>query len=168
MSDIKVVVIFAILTVFSFAATSCSKNTENIATNSNNTIQPPKSSPANDNIDELGMLVKLPFVVVETAFLETPANADNAQKLVAVVRFTSADAEKLVAELTKSGEPVTASLVPDEWFPTELITKNEMTGDGGLTGRSYSAEMVIQPPYTSGRVIHIDETDFFVIELSTK
>jgi len=44
----------------------------------------------------------------------------------------------------------------------------ELSGDDSLKGLAYSADSFFQEPYTSGRVIRIDGTDYFVLELSAK
>lgn len=171
MSDIKVLVTFALFISLGFILVSCSDAADTTAVNSNNsnnTVQPPKTPPSNDNIDELSLVIKLPFDVTETAWREVSGQPDGSQKMTAVVRFSSTDTNKLVTELARLGEPALVSIEAEDWFPTELVTKNEMTGDEGLSGKAYQPTLFLQPPYNAGRVIHIDETDFFVIELSVK
>lgn len=168
MSVLKALHIFIIVSCCALPFISCAKATDDTAANNNTTNQQPKKSPANESIDELALIIKFPFEVDEASWIETPANGETAQKLTAVLRFTTADSTKLVAELSKSGEPTAVTMQIQDWFPTELITKDEMTGSEGLSGKSYSAEVFFQPLYNSGKVVHIDETDIFIVELTVK
>jgi hypothetical protein len=43
-----------------------------------------------------------------------------------------------------------------------------MSGDDSLNGVAYAADSFYQEPFTSGRIVRVDGTDYFVLELSAK
>jgi len=85
-----------------------------------------------DNIEELGMLVRLPFVPEEVAWEEKPEQ----KKLTAVVRFSPENAAKMAAELAKNGQASNDTLTVESWYPNELIAQGELTGESTVKGQS--------------------------------
>jgi hypothetical protein len=116
-----------------------------------------------DNIDELGMLVRLPFVPEEVAWEEKPEQ----KKLTAVVRFSPENATKMAAELAKSGQASADTLTVESWYPNELIAQGELTGESTVKGQSYSAEPFLNPPYTKGKITRVENTDYFILQISS-
>src|SRR6187200_1498714 len=93
---------------------SCSSRNENAnianvsAANASNTAQTgPK-----DNIEELGMLVRLPFVPEEVAWEEKPEQ----KKLTAVLRFSPENAAKMASEVAKNGQATADTLTVESWY----------------------------------------------------
>ena len=129
-----------------------------------------------DNAEELGILVRLPFEPEEATWKESAANIPNSEqipsqnprKLTAVLRFSGENAKNIVnqSEKIKAGEA--AVFAAERWFPAELIAQSELNGDDILKGASYSAADFYQPPYTDGKIIRIENTDFFILELVSK
>ena len=145
--------------------TSCSSPNGNSnvanasAANASNTAQTgPK-----DNIEELGMLVRLPFVPEEVAWEEKP----DQKKLVAVLRFSPENAVKMASEVAKNGQPSADTLTVESWYPNELIAQGELTGESTVKGRSYPAEPFLNPPYTKGKITHVENTDYFILQISS-
>lgn len=169
MSETKAAFIAAFL-FFVLSTLGCSgsdRTADNTNANSNTSSNKPVV--AKDSVEELGMLIKLPYEAIETYWIESASTKQGYSKqLTAVIRFSAADANKLAADAAKISAAVPYSVELEEWFPTELVTKSEMTGDPKLAGQSYSAEAFFQEPYLEGRLTRIDETDFVVIELSAK
>lgn len=129
---------------------------------------------ANDNAEELGMIVNLPLEPIEAFWREdlsgSSASSDGAgrtRRLIAVVRYSAAEANKFAAEAKKHGEPVPVELEALDWYPTELIAQSEM-GGSKLKGMSYKANDLLKAPYSEGRITRVDETDYFVLELIAK
>lgn len=133
---------------------------------------------AKDNTEELHEIIKLPFEPDEeaTVWRETPLadkNSDNRipaptdKKLVAVLKFSKEDTEKLV-ELASTHQPPPQPVetTTETWFPAELIAASGVSGNETLKGTVYSAEDFLKPPYTNGRLIKINETDYFILELT--
>jgi len=152
----------------------------------NNTALPDSTSnasegaanPVKDNVEELGMLVRLPFEVeVEEAVwkeepMRIPGTEQNAsanqKKLTAVLRFSSENGRKVAGQVekVKAGEP--AILGTERWFPAELIAQSELNGADNLKGMSYAAADFYLPPYSEGRITQVENTDYFVLELFAK
>ncbi|MEO8573669.1 MAG: hypothetical protein ABI481_06840 [Pyrinomonadaceae bacterium] len=144
---------------------ACSKPAANsnpvtsTAANSTDTVQTgPK-----DNVDELGLLVRLPFEPEEVAWEEQPEQ----KKLVAVVRFSPENAQKMAAEVAKNGPASPETLTVESWYPNELIAQGELTGESTVKGQSYPAEPFLNPPYTKGKITRIEHTDYFILQISS-
>lgn len=116
-----------------------------------------------DNIEEFGMLVRLPFAAEEVAWTEKPEQ----KKLTAVIRFSPENAQKMAAEVAKSGQPSPETVTVESWFPNELIAQGELAGESTVKGRSYPAEPFLNPPYTKGKITRIENTDYFILQISS-
>lgn len=134
----------------------------------------PKNSPAfpkadqnaiqdapSDRLEDLKLLVRVPYEAEDGVWKID----QRSKKLTAVLIFTPEDARLLLDELRKGGEGNDAEIALESWFPEELIAKGEMSGDAELRGKSYPAELFFMDLYSSGRVIHIEETEIFILEL---
>ena len=154
------IILLALEIVSSCSSRDGNSNVSNAsAVNASNTAQAgPK-----DNIDELGMLVRLPFVPEEVAWEEKPEQ----KKLTAVVRFSPENAAKMAAELAKGGQASADTLTVESWYPNELIAQGELTGESTVKGQSYSAEPFLNPPYTKGKITRIENTDYFIFQISS-
>ena len=134
-------------------------NTANVAqTNAANT-----QSSTKDNVEELLMLVRLPFEPEEAVFQETPEH----KKLIAVIRFSPEDATKMTAEVGKVGQGSPETVSVEDWYPVELKAQGELTGESIVKGQSFSAEPFLTPPYTKGRITRIENTDYFILQISS-
>ena len=122
------------------------------------------SNAARTNVEELGLLVRVPYEVEDVVWKENATK----KTLIAVLRFLPADAEKVVAEATQFGEAQPNVISPETWFPEELIAQSDLSGDNALKGKAYLANGFLQAPYSSGKVTRIDGTDYFVIEATAK
>ena len=126
---------------------------------------------ANDDIGELGKIIKLPVVPEEATYSEINLNnensATNKKKLVAVLKFSVEDANQIVAQAEKYNPPVPADIDAENWFPPELVAKSQETGDDFLKGVAYAANDFLQTPFINGKLTRINETNYFVLELSS-
>ncbi len=123
------------------------------------------SSPVNvakTNVEELTLLVNVPYETEDVVWKEDPAG----KKVVAVMLFSPADADAIVAEAGKFGPPQQVSVAVETWYPSELIAQGEMSGDNALKGISYPANSFFQPPYSTGRIARIEGLPYFVLEVS--
>jgi hypothetical protein len=134
------------------------------AASSNPTLE--NANSVKSNTEELQLLIKVPYPIED----EDIVWKDNAahKKLTAVLRFSKEDTNKLVAEAAARQAPEKVNLSSESWFPPELIAQSDMSGDASLNGVAYSADSFFQEPYTSGRIVRIDGTDYFVLELAAK
>ena len=116
-----------------------------------------------DNVEELGMLVRLPVVPEEVAWEENPEQ----KKLTAVLRFSSQDAERMSAEVAKAGQATPDTVAVESWYPNELIAQGELNGESTVKGQSYPAEPFLNPPYTKGKITRVENTDYFILQISS-
>ena len=141
-------------------ANSTTSNTSQTAANQN--LE--NTNAAHTNVEELGVLVKMPFETEEAVWKEVP----NQKKVVAVLRFSAADADKLEEQARKHRQPSAVAVSSETWFPPELIAQVDVSGDSTLKGTAYAANDFFQPPYTEGQVTRIEGTDYFVLEVNAK
>jgi hypothetical protein len=116
-----------------------------------------------DNIEELGMLVRLPFVPEEVVWEEKPGQ----KKLTAVLRFSPENATKMATEVAKNGPATADTLTVESWYPNELIAQGELTGESTVKGQSYPAEPFLNPPYTKGKITRVENTDYYILQISS-
>lgn len=116
-----------------------------------------------DNIDEFMLLVRLPVQPEEVAWRDYP----NQKKLVAVVRFSSENAAKMSAEVAKGAQPTSETLSVESWYPAELIAQSDVTGESTVKAQSYPAEPFLNPPYTKGKISRVENTDYFILQISS-
>jgi hypothetical protein len=143
---------------------ACSDRADNL--NTSNAARANKAdahAATKDNVEELGMLVRLPFEPEEVAWQEMAEQ----KKLIAVIRFTPENAAKMSAEVSKNdqGSPETVSV--EDWFPNELKAQGELTGESVVKGQSYPAGPFLNPPYTKGKITRIENTDYFILQISS-
>ena len=122
------------------------------------------SSTPKTNVEELGMLINVPYESEEAFWKEDPSH----KKIVAVLRFPAGEANRLIVDAEKIRPPQEVSIPSESWFPPELVAQGDISGDSTLKGKSYAANAFFQDSYTDGRITRIDDTEYFVLELSTK
>jgi len=153
------------LLFYSVLAVSCTrtnKNSNSESHNSSNTAAE-NSNAAKTNVEELGLLVTIPYEAEDIVWKEDTAH----KKITAVLRFSPEDANKITADATARQAPQNVTLSSSSWFPAELIAQSEMTGDDQLHGTAYAADAFYQEPYTTGRLVRVEGTDYFVLELTS-
>ncbi len=116
------------------------------------------------NVEELNLLVKVPYATEDAVWKDYPAE----KRVLAVLRFSPQDANAAVAEASKNGAAESATVAVEPWFPGELIAEAEMSGDNSLKGSAYPATAFFQEPYSTGRLTRIEGTDFFVLEVKER
>jgi hypothetical protein len=117
------------------------------------------------NVEELSLLINMPYEVDD----ELVWKEDNAhKKLVAVMHLARADAERAVSDSSAKQAPQSVTIPSESWFPAELIAQGEMSGDDVLNGTAYGADAFLMEPFVSGRLIRIQGTDYFILQLSAK
>lgn len=169
----KIIIALFIAAVFAACGSSQNSNQANqagAAVNSN------KSSLVKNDVDELEMLIKIPYHPQDADwFEESMEKNDNGRvpgptdrKLIAILHFSKEDAEKIVAQAEKLKPATPATINTEHWFPAELIAQSQTSGDETLKGTSYAANDFYNPPYTEGKITRIEGTDYFLLELFTK
>lgn len=153
-------IVFAV--TLSLACGGPAKNSSNTSSSASKTND--NANAARSNIEELRLIANIPYEAEDIAWKEDKAN----KKVVAVLRFSPADSIKVVAEAERIKPAETANISSAPWFPPELIAQSEMSGDDNLRGKAYPANQFFLEQYTSGRIIRIENTDYFVLELTVK
>lgn len=171
----------AILIVAVFLITGCGESktgieNENMSVSKNQSenVETANANISNDSLDELDKLIKLPILPEEATYREdkpieqTDDNSPSTErkKLIVVFKFSAEDAQKVVEQIDKSKPTTASSIDAESWFPPELIAKSQESGDESLKGISYSADEFAKEPYKNGKLTHIDNTDFFVLEVT--
>jgi hypothetical protein len=131
---------------------------------------------AKDDVSELGTIINLPFEpdlssVWREIDLKVQAGdripGPNDRKLVAVLKFTPENSAAIVAKAETYQPPTSALLEVESWYPPELIAQSGNSGDETLKGNSYAANDFIKAPFISGKLIRVENTDLFILELTT-
>ena len=163
MKILRTVVILALflLAMLFSGCDSGNKNANLSAALSNGPLE--NTNSAKSNVEELSLLVNVPYEAEDIVWKETA----NHRQIIAVLRFSNEDANKIVAK-SANQDPQNVKLSSENWFPAELIAQSEMSGDDSLNGLAYAADRFYMEPYTSGRIVRIEGTDYFVLELSAK
>ena len=156
-----------LLTIIFFNACSPNRN------GNSNTLSPNSSRNAavltgetvvQDDLETLAKIIKLPFAPDEATFSETDQNG---KKLVAVLKFSPADAAAIAAVAEKHQPPVVADIDAEMWFPPELIAKSQETGDEFLKGIAYAPNDFLQAPYINGKLTRLNDTNYFILDLTS-
>jgi len=161
MNQAKTAVILALFLAVSISAgcgSAANSNAVNTATNETSK----NAETANTNLEELRPLIALPFEPEDAVW----RGGSGEKKLIAVLRFSTADADKLVEEAKKIKAPEPGKIGSELWFPAELIAQADNSGDDTLKGTAYAANQFLQPPFTGGKLTRIEGTDYFVLELT--
>jgi len=122
---------------------------------------------ANDNIEELGMLVTLPYEPEEASWKESTA-PNGKKKLTAVIRFSGENADKVAAQAAQHRAAVPEELSTEDWYPNELISQSDLNGDSMLKGQSYAANDFYRDAYNDGKLTRVNDTDVFILELTAR
>jgi hypothetical protein len=143
------------------ANTSNNANRGNAANNSNK-----NSMTASDDVEELGKIIKLPFVPEEATWREINENAKR-KKIIAVLKFAPADSQNLIVQAEKYSPTKTESIGVENWFPAELVAQSQLSGDETVRATTYAANDFFQNSYSNGRLSRIEQTSYFVLELTS-
>ena len=73
----------------------------------------------------------------------------------------------MAAEVAKNGQASADTLTVESWYPNELIAQGELTGESTVKGQSYTAEPFLNPPYTKGKITRVENTDYFILQISS-
>ena len=163
MSFLRVFGLTALL-VLILVSSSCSGSSNTNSQSSATAANARAANVAKSNTEELRMLVNVPYEVEDIVWKDYPSS----KKVLAVLKFSPADADKIVADAEAAGAPETVSIPVETWFPEELIAQAGVSGDDALKGSAYPATTFFQEPYNSGRITRVGDSDFFVLEVAAK
>ncbi len=121
-----------------------------------------------DTVEELELTIKLPAHPEEVLWREDKSDAQTSKKMTAILKFTAEDAAKIVSQAETYQPPTPAQIETEIWFPAELKAQSELSGDETLKGNSYAANDFLQPPYEAGKLTRLEDSNYFILELSGK
>lgn len=153
----------AVLLLSAITFSSCSApagNSSSANAKTNRVASVPKK--ANDKAEELGMLIN--FTVEPEDMLWQ--QIDSPKKIIAVFRLDAEETKKLVDQLAARSPGAAKSVTVEDWFPPELIAGGETSGSSTVDGTAYPADDFYQAPYSQGTITRVNNTDFFVLEIS--
>ncbi len=177
-ASIKLILLMSLVML---TISGCGKNKNDNANDSaaDNQSAQNKNNNANiskDDVEELGKIIRLPVQPEEASWREdnseTQGNDNIAltstgKKITVVLKFSAEDAQTIVEQADKNKPPFASDVDAESWFPPELIAKSQESGDEAIKGASYSANDFLREPYKNGKLTHINDTDFFVLELTS-
>ncbi len=171
------------VSAFFFAACKNYDNDSNVVRQAQNENQNSRianigenKSQAKDDAEELGKLINLQYETEEALWKIEPMvkNQNNDRvpgptdtKLIAVLKFKPADAQKIVEQAQNYKPAAETSISVEDWFPPELVAKSQESGDETIKGNVYAPNDFAQQPYQNGTLTRIAGTDYFVLELFT-
>ncbi len=172
----KLLVIVAFLNLIFLV--SCT-DVENSNTNSaqNTAVQnsdPVQENPSSDDVEKLLEIVLLPEIPEEVVWKEENLGSkDNTvpgptdRKIIAVLQYTPENVKKIIALVEKNKQPQEVEVEVENWYPEELTAKSQLSGSESLRGMAFGANQFFNTPYGNGKITHIEDTNFFVLELFT-
>jgi hypothetical protein len=139
---------------------TANSNAANVANNENSNV-------SNDDVAALGNEVLLPIVPEEVVWHEETVKNSSDKKLTAVMKFTEEETKNLVAQAEKHRPAEAVEVGTEQWFPLELSAQSRLSGNESLKGNAYAPTDFLQLPYKNGRLVRIENSNYFILELST-
>ena len=137
------------------------------AGNANNTASNrPVSQTGNDDIEDLRSQIQIPFEPEEVTWRVVPAG-NNGKRLIAIIRLAPESFKAFSSRLTASGAGRPVQVAVETWFPAELLAMSETTGELNVPATSFPAGEFFQPPFNSGSVSVIPDTEYVIVELQS-
>ncbi len=152
------------------------KVNSNVNVNMSNVNVDANINVAEDDLGKLKDLINLPFEPefnnyrlesISEDVNKSPVPESVGQKMTVILKFSSDDKEKLIDQIKGKKPPFEVKTEAENWFPAELVAKSNAAADKSLKGEGYSAEKFVKSPFNIGSLIHIKDTDYFVLILKT-
>ena|ERR1043165_3804094 len=157
--------ILILLSIFISLTAACGGIDANSnSTNANAANSSLVNNAAKTNVEELAILINVPYESEEVFWKDDPQH----KRIVAVLRFPANEAQRLIADAQKIRPPQKVNINTESWFPPELVAQSDVSGDDTLSGQAYAANAFFQDAYNDGRIIKIDDSDYFVLEVNAK
>jgi hypothetical protein len=157
---ILVVIAASIAVACSSKPAANNTNLSAAAANTNTDIQ----NGARTKLEDLSLLVNMPYDVQDLSWKQSK----DQKKITAVMRFDPDDEKKVIPEALKFGPAQDVKVETQSWFPDELTEQSDLHGDQPLNGKAYPANQFFQEPYNSGRIVDIEGTDYYILELTAQ
>ena len=143
------------------AGTNGNSNLDNSVQNTLN------ANAAKDDVEELGTIINLPDAPEEVVWREEQTSDPNGKKLTAVLKYSSEAAAKIIASAAKNQPPAAAEISSENWFPAEITAQSQLSGNESVKATAYDARDFYKPPYKDGKLMRVNETNYFVLELTS-
>ena len=116
------------------------------------------------SVEELDLLVTFPYEAEDCVWKISP----DKKEITAVLHFDPVDTGKLAADVEriKPGEDV--NIATQTWYPSDLVVESDVHGNDQLRGKAFAADPFFKEPYSSGRLVRIAGTDYWVLQLASK
>jgi hypothetical protein len=153
-----ILLLFALLSF-----TACNEEIEKNTTNRESSNTPPQKQigETSDDSDDLAEFISLPFIPEDVTWQQI--EVQGGKKIFAVIRFETKDTPLVLAQ-SQAGEK--AELAAERWFPQELTAQSDISGDQVLHGTIYATNVFYKNPFNKGRVVKLDGSDYFIVELT--
>lgn len=155
----KLTAIFTVIS-FSIVGSGCVNESREENSAPANTVTEAQASAARTNVEELSLVIDVPYETEDIVWKYVSET-----RVLAVMRFSAQDSDRVVAEAQGNGLGEKVSLAVETWFPAELIAQAETSGDNALTGLSYPANSFFQDPFNAGRISRVEGSDYFILEI---
>ena len=126
------------------------------------------------DIERLSQQIALPARPVSALWRQEVLGQQNSavpgptdQRLVAVLEYDEEGARALIEKVRgESKEANVGNVDVEPWFP-EALKKLARKDDDGmrLEGAAYDADSFLRAPYSSGKLVRVGETNYFVLRL---
>ena len=140
----------------------CGAKPANTVATANTTDTDPNAPKA--SAEELDQLVTLPYEAEDCVWKITP----DKKEITAVLHFDKVDTGKLAADVERLQAGTDVTIPTQTWYPSDLVVDSDLHGDDQLRGKAFSAAPFYKEPYNNGRVVRVQGTDYWVLQLSAK
>lgn len=170
--------LFVIILVNLFLFNACtpedSANSNSNKKGQNSNSAKSQSTTPSDNLEELSNLIRLPEIPEEVVWKEETLGKQDGRapgptdrKIIAVFKFKPEDLPKLLTLIEKGKLAEQAEIPAESWFPEELTAQAQLSGNDTLKGTAYGANDFFNIPFGAGRITRIENTNYFILELTT-
>jgi hypothetical protein len=154
--------VYIIFFVILLSFTACNEEIETAGANKpEKNVQTQKQiGETSDDADDLAGIINLPFIPEDVIWQQL--EVQGGRKIIAVIRFNPQDTATLLAQ-SQAGEK--AELAAERWFPQELTAQSDIAGDQVLRGTVYTANTFFKGSFNKGKVVKLDGSDYFIVEI---
>jgi hypothetical protein len=135
---------------------------------------PHQTEDASADVERLSQQIALPVRPAAVLWRQEVLGKQNSavpgptdHRLVAVLEYDEKDARALVEKVRgESKETSVGNVDVEPWFP-EAVKKLARKDDDAtvVEGAAYDADSFLRAPYTSGKLVRVGETNYFVLKL---
>jgi len=119
---------------------------------------------AKTSAEELDLLITFPYEAEDCVWKATP----DKKEITAVLHFDTVDTGKLAADVERIRPGQEVTIPAQAWYPSDLVVESDVHGADQLRGKAFAADPFFKEPFNSGRLIRIEGTDYWVLELHAK